>query len=291
MRRLLVCSVVILAALSSARGARAQSPFVGASGPSAAAAPSVSTHDPGPPPPKPEPRREALRFTLSPEWGYRSFRNRETSSTDKYYTAPGVPGAAARLEIYPLAFITPSPEVAQDFGVTVGYSRAIGLESRDIDTDKTVGTQWYQFNLGARFRILGGNNPFSLGFTAGIQRWVYDFDTIPDHRLVPVAQYLLLPVGVDARYAWGALSVFADGRFLLPLSISQLGNRTASGARLGASLAGGAAYAFGRFFEVELRAAYTLMTFSFPAVAGRPDERGAVFDQYLVFSAGATFRY
>ena len=291
MRRLLVIGVLILGGLSSARGARAQSPFPGASAPSTAAAATPSTPDASSRPPKPEPRQEAVRFTLSPEWGYRTFRAIESSSTDKVYSAPGIPAVGVRLELYPLAFITPAPEIGRDFGLTVGYSRAFLLESRDIDTDTDVGTQWYQLNFGVRFRILGGNSPLSLGFTAGVQRWVYDFDTTPSNRLVPIGRYTLLPVGVDARYAWGAFSVFGDARFLLPVTVSQLGDRTPTGTKLGFNFALGAAYALWRFFEVEVRGAYTLVTFGLPAVAGRPDERGTVADAYVVLSAGATFRY
>jgi hypothetical protein len=289
MPRLLVFGAIIFGALSFARGVRAQSPFFGAS--ASSTTPPPPTSDIGKPPPKPEPRGDAVRLTLSPEWGYRSFRARESSSTDKRYTAPGIPAAGVRLELYPLAFITPAPEVARDFGLTVGYSRAFMLESEDIDSDTTVGTQWYQFNFGARFRILGGNSPFSMGFTAGLQRWVYDFDTTPSSRLVPIGRYTLLPVGVDARYAWGKFSIFGDARFVLPLTVSPLGDRSATGAKLGLSGALGAAYALGRFFEVELRGTYTLLTFSLPAVAGRPDARATVTDVYLVLSAGATVKY
>jgi hypothetical protein len=292
MRRSLVSGVLISSALWSAGAAWAQSPFPGGPAPNAAA-PTASppTSDIRSRPPPPEPRQEAVRFTLSPEWGYRTFRVSESSSTDKLYSAPGIPAAAARLELYPLAFITPAPEVGRDFGLTIGYSRAFFLESRDIDTDTEVGTQWYQFNFGVRYRILGGNDPLSLGFTAGIQRWVYDFDSTPSSRLVAIGRYTLLPVGVDARYAWGAFSIFGDGRFLWPITVSQLGDRVATGAKLGFNIGLGAAYGLSRFFEVELRGVYTLVTFSLPTVAGRGDERGAVTDAYLVFSAGATFRY
>jgi hypothetical protein len=286
MPRSLVFGVLISGALWSAPNAWAQSPFPGGAAPTATA-----PADPPPAPdirgrsPKPEPRQEAVRFTLSPEWV------NESSSTDKLYAAPGIPAAAARLELYPLAFITPAPEVGRDFGLTIGYSRAFFLESRDIDTDTDVSTQWYQFNFGVRFRILGGNDPLSLGFTAGIQRWVYDFDATPPSRLVAIGRYTLLPVGIDARYAWGAFSIFGDARFLWPITVSQLGDRAATGPKLGFTGALGAAYGLSRFFEVEVRGAYTLVTFTLPTVAARSDERGAVTDAYLVFSAGATFRY
>ena len=64
-----------------------------------------------------------------------------------------------------------------------------------------------------------------------------------------------------------------------------------TGAKLGFNFALGAAYAFSRYFEAEVRGAYTMVTFSLPSVAGRADQRGTVIDAYLVLSAGATFRY
>lgn len=304
MRKTLVSGALILGALSSARDTNAQTPPTAPSSPGAA--------NPGPPTLRPAasvsatsrpgadggaavtsvpaalPRAIAVRFTLSPEWGYRTFRDLEPSSTDKLYNATGVPGANARLELYPLAFVAPPIAVAQDFGVTVGYSRAFGLKSRDIDTDTDVETQWYQFSFGVRYRIVSADSPLALGFTLGIQRWVYDFENMPPSRPVAIGRYTLLPVGADVRYAWGPFALFADGRFLLPLTVSAPGDRTPSGGRFGVNFAVGAAWAFSRLFEVELRATYTMLYVSLPSVAGRRDERGTVLDQYLVFSAGAT---
>jgi hypothetical protein len=265
---------LILCILTVAHVANAQSP-----------APSTAAAPPAPP------RSIAVRFTLSPEWGYRVFRDLEPSSTDKRYNAPGVPLAGVRLELYPIAFVSPAIETAKDIGITGSYSRAFGLTSRDIDTDSDVDTQWYQFAFGLRYRLLGGTRPLALGLTLGIQRWVFDFDAPPPSRPVPVARYTILPVGADVRYSWGALSIFADGRFLLPLTVSPLGNRTPSGARFGGSLALGAAVGFLSVLEVELRASYTLLYLSLPSVPGRADQNGTVLDQYLVFSAGASFVY
>ena len=307
MRPNLVSGALILGALSSARGTKAQTSPVAPSSPSAAN-PASSTLTPAASVsatsragadggaavtsvPSAAPRPVGVRFTLSPEWGYRTFRDLEPSSTDKLYTAAGVPVANARLELYPLAFVSPSIDVAKDFGVTVSYSRAFGLKSRDIDTDTDVDTQWYQFSFGVRYRIVSADSPLAVGFTLGIQRWVYDFENVPTSRPVAIGRYTLLPVGADVRYAWGAFALFADGRFLLPLTVSAPGDRTPSGARFGVNLAGGAAWAFSRMFEVELRATYTMLYMSLPSVAGRRDERGTVLDQYLVFGAGATFAY
>jgi hypothetical protein len=302
MRQTFVSGFLILGVLSTARGASAQAPAPSRPAPSRAAvragARLSATSPPGadrraaaPPIPEAAPRALAVRFTLSPEWGYRTFRDHEPSSTDKSYTAAGVPGASARLELYPLAFVSPAVEGAKDIGLTGSYSRAFGLKSRDVDTDSDVDTDWYQFSFGLRYRILGGTNPLALGFTLGIQRSVFDFASTAPSRPIPIGRYTLLPVGADARYAWGAFSLFADGRFLLPLTVSPLGDRTPSGGRFGFNVALGAALAFWRFFEVELRGTYTLLSLSLPTVAGRADQPGNVIDQYLVFGAGATLRY
>jgi hypothetical protein len=282
MRQDLGSLLLVLGFVSVTRGASAQI----SSAPDRSAA-----FAPAPPPPPAEPRSTAVRFTLSPEWGYRAFRDVEPSSTDKRYNARGILGAAARLELYPLAFVSPAIAVAKDFGITASYSRAFGLSSRDVDTGTEVDSQWYQFAFGARYRILGGTRPLALGFTAGLQRWVYEFDTNPPSRLIPVAKYLLLPVGADVRYAFGPFSLFADGRFLLPLTVAPLGNRSPSGGRFGAHLALGAAFGFLDILEVEVRAAYTMLYISLPTVGDRADERGVALDQYVVLSAGATILY
>src|SRR6185295_5293459 len=98
---------------------------------------------------------------------------------------------------------------------------ALGFESRDPDTPENprVNTQWYQLGFGLRFRAFGETGPLSLGFTAGFQRWVFDFDTPPAVAPVAAGRYTLLPIGADVRYAWRDFSIFGDARFLLPVTI------------------------------------------------------------------------
>jgi hypothetical protein len=254
---------------------------------STAAAP-ADTHAKVAPPPKPEPFPPAFRLTISPEWAYRVFRDVEASSTDKTYTANGVFALGGRAELYPLAFVRPALAPWRDFGLTGSYSRAFGFQSHDIDTNTDVDTQWYQFSFGMRYRILGGNNPLAIGFTAGVERWVFDYGTAPPSRPVAVGRYTLLPVGADARYAWGRFSVFGDARFLLPLTISPPGDRTPSGVRWGAHLALAAAFSVFEFLEAELRGAYTMVSYSIPSGMGDAVPHGTIYDQAIVFSAGVT---
>jgi hypothetical protein len=212
----------------------------------------------------------------------------EEGSTDKLYTSNGVFGLGARAELYPLAFVRPALATLRDFGLTGSYSRAFGLHSRDIDTNTEVDTQWYQFSFGMRYRILGGKNPLAIGFTAGVQRWVFDFSTAPPTRPVAIGRYTLLPIGVDARYAWGPFSVFGDARFLLPLTISPPGDRTPSGGRWGAHLALAAAFSIFEFLEAELRGTYTVVSYSIPSGMGEAVPHGTIYDQAVVFSFGVT---
>jgi hypothetical protein len=221
------------------------------------------------------------------------FRDAEAGSTDKRFTANGVFGLGGRIELYPLALVRPAIETARDFGLTGSYSRALGLHSRDIDTDTVdtdtvVDTQWYQFSFGMRYRMLGGRNPLALGVTAGIQRWVFDFSYTMPNRPVAIGRYTLLPLGFDARYSWGPFSLFGDARFLLPLTISPPGDRTPSGGRWGTQLTLAAAFRVFDFLEGELRGAYTLVSYSIPSGMGDLVEHGTIYDSALVFSAGVT---
>ena len=295
MRRTLVCGVLLLSAASTARSAPVAPPPPRAAKPTPAPA-AVDRRTALLLPPPPARRHVTLRLTLSPEWGYRFFRDREPSSTDKRYTASGVPGASARLELYPLAPLWQVTDFVKGFGITASYSRVFGLTSQNVDTDDdpdtVVDTQWYQYSFGLRFRGLGGTNPLSLGATAGVQRWVFDFDApSTTRRPVAVGKYTLFSVGADARLTWRAFSVFADGRFLLPVTISRLGDRKPSQPALGVHADLGVAFAFSRVFEVEARAAYTMIAFTLPSVPGRFDKRGTVVDEYVVFGVGATLAF
>jgi hypothetical protein len=235
------------------------------------------------------PRSVAFRFTLSPEWGYRTFIQNEPSAPAKRYVAAGIPSQSARFELYPMAFGASPVEVAKDFGLTFHYGRSVpGMVSHDIDTETDVGTVWYRFGFGARYRFLGGTRPIAMGVTLGVERSVFDFDVTPSSRPVAIGRYTLLPVGTDLRYAWGRFSIFADARFLLPLTASPPGNRTPTGVKFGGHLGGGAIVRFGRYFEVEARADYTLMYMQLPTTGGRINENASVIDQYLVFSIGPT---
>jgi hypothetical protein len=277
MRQDLVCRLVILGVLSIAGAAAAQT------------TPAPGEFDPvawgveGTPP-----RSVALRFTLSPEWAYRTFLQKEPSSPDKRYIASGMFSQSARLELYPLAFVPQAIDLVKNLGVTASYSRALPIISRDIDTDSDIPTQWYQFGFGLRYRMLGGTSPVALGITLGVQRSIFEFDTTPVSRPVAVGRYTLLPAGVDVRYAWRRFSVFADARFLLPVTVSPIGNRAPSGAKLGGHVAGGGIVRFGRYFELEARVDYTVIYLSLPTVGGRADQPGTVLDQYVVFSIGPT---
>ena len=298
MRQNLVSRFIIFAVLSMSGAAGAQSAPLPPPMPNGSSSRSVVAPPPMAPLPPAvpvaygvegtPPRSVALRLTLSPEWAYRTFIQHEPASPDKRYVGSGIPSQSVRLELYPLAFGTPL-EVAKDFGVTFNYGRSIpGMVTHDIDTDTDIGTQWYRFGFGARYRFLGGTRPIAMGITLGVERSVYDFDApTPAARPVAIGRYTLVPVGTDLRYAWGRFSIFADARILWPMTASPFGNRTPTDLKLGGHLGGGGILRFGRYFEVEARVDYTLLYLQVPAAGGR-SEKGSVFDQYLVFSIGPT---
>jgi len=241
----------------------------------------------------PAARPLALRVTLSPEWAYRRFRDAEPSSATKYYTASGVAAASMRFELYPLALARSVPDPLKDIGVTANYARALGFESRDPDKpdQPRVDTQWYQFGFGLRYRALGDHAPLAVGVTAGVQRSVFDFGTNPANVPVAIGRYTLLPLGADVRYAWGAFSLFADVRFLLPVTISPLDDRSPSGARYGLQAAVAAALRLSSLFEIELRTSHAMIGYSLPNALVGAHGDASILDQALVFGAGASFLY
>ena len=246
-------SAAAAAASAAAYASAANAPGAPAAHPASPALRTPAT--PGRPPPKPEPLPPAFRLTISPEWAYRVFRDVEAGSTDKTYTANGVFALGARAELYPLAFVRPALATWRDFGMTGSYSRAFGLHSQDIDTNTEIDTQWYQFSFGLRYRILGGKNPLAIGFTAGVERWVFDYSTAPPSRPVAVGRYTLLPVGVDARYVWGSFRCSATPDFCCPSRYRCPANRMRTGGRWGA--------------HVALAAASSIFEFSKPSFGGR----------------------
>jgi hypothetical protein len=231
-------------------------------------------------------RSIALRFTLSPELGFRAFRDKEPPGVDRRYTASAIPGGAARLELYPFAVLSPAPEVFGDLGITGHYFHALGITSRDVDSETEVDTDWFRYGIGFRYRILGGKNPLAMGFTGGVERASYEFATVLTDRTVPLAKYTMIPVGVDGRYAWGGFSLFADARFLWPIAVAQPGDRAPTGTKWGVHVATAAAYAVWPFFEVELRATYSLLSYGLPNGLAGSGLRSRVFDEYLVLGLG-----
>lgn len=249
-------------------------------------APAV-TKDLPPPPPRPL----ALRLTLVPELGYRGFRDEEPVGESKRYSASGVPIVGGRAEFYPLALTPDVPDALRNIGFTLNYARAIGLQSRDVDTDIQVDAQWYQFGFGFRYRMLGGDNPLAFGITAGVQRSVFDFETMPAGRPVALGRYTILPVGFDARRTWDSFSLFGDARFLLPITISPPGDRTPGAGRYGLSVALAAAFAITRNFEVEARATYSMVSYLLPSGIAGSSRSSTVYDEALVVGLGGSFLF
>src|SRR4029434_7448113 len=95
--------------------------------------------------------------------------------------------------------------------------------------------------------------------------------------------------GVDARQSFGRFSLFAEAAYLQPLSVASLGDRTPQTRAYGARGALGAAFRVTGGMEIDAHATYTLVRLSLEPLAGRADEPGRVFDQYLVSTLGLRF--
>jgi len=242
-------------------------------------------------PPPPDEKLPTVTVRVEPEWAYRRFVDVEPSA-DKRFGTSGVFLVGGRAEVYPLA--RASGGVLRDLGLTGSYARAVsssGIASTDVNTNKSVETQWYRYSAGLRYRVLGRSGPFALGLDAGYERWVFDFDVpVVPTREVPTARYSLLEGGADARWSFGHFSVVVDATYMQPLSIAPLGDRRASPQAYGVRGGLGAGLKFG-VFEADLRGTFTLFRLQLDPVPGRSDGPGRVFDQYfgVRLAIGASF--
>jgi hypothetical protein len=245
-------------------------------------------------PPPPDEKLPTVTVRVEPEWAYRRFVDVEPSATDKRFGTPGVFLVGGRAEVYPLA--RASGGALRDLGLTGSYARAVslnlsGLASTDVNSNKSVDTQWYRYSAGLRYRALGRSGPFALGLNAGYERWVFDFDVpaVPA-REVPTARYSLLEGGADARWSFGHFSVVVDATYMQPLSIAPLGDRRPSLQAFGVRGGLGAGLKFG-VFEADLRGTFTLFRLQLDPVPGGSDAPGRVFDQYfgVRLAIGASF--
>jgi len=241
----------------------------------------------GVPPPdaKPSP---TVSLRLEPSWGYRRFSDTEPSSTNKRFGTPGVFLVGARAELYPLA--SGSGGILRDVGLTGSYFRAVAISVTDFDTDTPVGATWYSYSAGIRLRLLGRTGSFALGLSGAYERWSFTFDSpATPGREIPTADYKLAGGGIDARQSFGRFSLFAEAAYLQPLSVASLGDRNPQKRAYGARGALGVAFRVTGGMEIDAHATYTLVRLSLEPLAGRADEPGRVFDQYLVSTLGLRF--
>src|SRR5256885_16146799 len=102
------------------------------------------------------PQREqalpALIVLVEPEWAYRRFLDIEPSATNKSFGTAGVFLIGGRVELYPLAA---GNSALRDLGVSASYARGLsqspGLAITDLNSDKSVDTQWYRYFAGLKY--------------------------------------------------------------------------------------------------------------------------------------------
>jgi hypothetical protein len=214
-------------------------------------------------------------------WGYRKFLDSEPSTSSKRYNANGAPGFGIRAEAYPLPAL----------GLTFNYARAVGLKSNDVDTNAQLGTEWWRISGGLKLRLLGIKRvaPVALSLTAGVERHVFEFDTEgPPVGAIPSGRYTLAFAGLDERVTYRRVAFLAAVQGLYPLSKADFGDRTPDSGGIGFRARGGVAWAPAPHFALDASAEYTWLTFHLPSLPLRHDQRGTVYDRYLVISLGAT---
>ena len=173
--------------------------------------------------------------------------------------------------------------------MTGSYSRAFGLHSQDIDTNTEVNTQWYQFSFGLRYRILGGKKP--------ARDWLHRRRSAMGLRLQHLAgeptrgrRTLHAPSGRRGRpLCVGPL--FGVRRRAIPTAPHDIAARRpcalggADGAR---TLRWPPRSASSTSSRPSFAGSYTMIGCPLPSGMGDAVPHGTIYDQAIVFSAGAT---
>jgi hypothetical protein len=190
--------------------------------------------------------------------------------------APIVSGSA---EVYPLAN-TKLPAFVRGFGITGGYGLAVGLSSSASDASQ-VGTSWQMFDVGARER-LRVSRAVLVGVSAGYGGNDFHLSTSSSAlagAVLPSVEYGFVRAGLDARVAFGALSIFGGGDYLDVVSTGHLGTVFPHETVGGVAGDVGVAYVFAKHFEASLAVRYTRFFFSANPVPGDTNVAGGMLDE------------
>jgi hypothetical protein len=192
------------------------------------------------------------------------------------YSLTATPVVSVSAEVYPLA-MTKLP-VLRGLGITGGYARALALGSTD-SAGTQVSTTWQTFDVGARERLRVSRTVLlGIGLGWGENDFHYDLNSIAA-AVLPSVTYRYLRAGLDARVAFGALSVYGGGAYLDVLSTGHIGSVFPHESEGGFEANVGAGYFFAKHFEASLNIRYTRFFFSANPVPGDANVAGGMLDE------------
>lgn len=204
------------------------------------------------------------------------------------YSVFGAPTVSISGEVYPL--VSTGIPVLKGLGLTVGYARAIGLDSA-LEGGEPIGTTYQRFNVGLRER-LSLSDSFVLGISAGLRFLTFELDE-PQSLAgqVPDVSYTILRGGLDARVGMGPIDLALGADYLMPLSSGEVYDRFTDPSVSGIGVMGGVILPIASGFEARLLVEYARFFSSFSPKVGDAYIAGGALDQYLGLRLAGAYIY
>jgi hypothetical protein len=256
-----------------------EKPLVGPKGSDDKAEPEESSDQPA------RVRHEAGSSIFGVELGLelagRSFDFSDGLSTNlRSYSVFPAPAFFASAEVYPAGWTT--VPVLRDLGLTLGFSRAFGLQSATSD-GTPIGTLYQRFSAGLRYRI-PISRPTGPVLALSGEYYAHTFKIDEPAALkgqVPNVDYRAIRAGFDGRFPVGRVAILAGFNWIEPLSSGAVYDHFTGAKVHGVGGKLGFVVKIASGFELRIAAEYSRFFSDFDPVLGDAYIAGGALDQYL----------
>jgi hypothetical protein len=182
------------------------------------------------------------------------------------YDLGAAPLAAADGALYPFALAGGAREPLTDVGVVLGYARAFGLQSTSVESPGHLGTQWFRYYVGGRFRFRTGPGASPVvGVVGAYGDEAFTFDAPRSAPPLPSVDYKFVRASADLRVPFGRAAAVAGAGYLVVLSTGELDSRFPRESVGGVEAELGGALTLVTGWEARLTATYRRFFFSMNA--------------------------